>query len=425
MKKIALSLIFTQGILPVLAGGMLFAFSLQSQAQSSEGQVLFATHPNDSAPYRIPVLAQTQRGDILYFTDYRPCGSDIGYGRVDQHYRISKDGGLKWGPEQILIQGSGVKGARDCGFGDPALVADRTSKEVLLISGCGNAAYPLATTTRQNPMRMALFRSFNGGKKWQKWQEITEQIYTLFDHSSHGEAQSLFAASGKIMQSRSVRLHQYYRLYMAILVRGQGNFVLYSDDFGRQWQVLGGVEEQPCPKGDEAKCEELPDGSVLLSSRKGGGRFFNIFRFSDVEKAQGHWQTCSASQITNNGVIAKDNTTNGEILLVEAIRQSDGKKVPLLLQSLPLGPGRSHVGIYYKPLSTSEDYATPAVLAANWGSPYQVTALPSAYSTFIALHNGKIAMAWEEETFGKQYTEMFRLLTIEEITGGKYKNIAK
>lgn len=404
---------------------LLLASCLQMQAQPSGEQVIYATHQKDTIPYRIPALAQTRDGAVLFFTDYRPCCNDIGYGRVDQHYRISKDGGLTWGLERILIQGSGMKGARDCGFGDPALVADRNSKEVLLISGCGNAAYPLETTTRQNPLRMALFRSYDGGNKWVRRKDITEVVYGLFDHSSHGSAQSLFAASGKILQSHSIRLHKYYRIYMAVLVRGQGNFVLYSDDFGRHWQALGGVEAQPCIKGDEAKCEELPDGSLLLSSRKGGGRYFNIFRFSDAKKAQGHWQTCAASQITNNGTISKDNSTNGEILILDAIRKSDGKKVSLMLQSLPLGPGRSHVGVYYKSLSSPEDYGTPAVLAANWEGSYQITSLPSAYSTILRLHNGKIAMAWEEETFGKQYTQKFRLLTIEEITGRKYKNVPK
>jgi sialidase-1 len=27
--------------------------------------------------------------------------------------------------------------------------------------------------------------------------------------------------------------------------------------------------------------EELPDGTVVLSSRKGGGRYFNLFTFND------------------------------------------------------------------------------------------------------------------------------------------------
>ena len=38
-------------------------------------------------------------GDILAVGDYRYCGADIGFGRVDIHGRISKDNGQTWGTE--------------------------------------------------------------------------------------------------------------------------------------------------------------------------------------------------------------------------------------------------------------------------------------------------------------------------------------
>ena len=52
----------------------------------------------------------------------------------------------------------------------------------------------------------------------------------------------------------------YYRLYCAVLLKNVNsvntNFVLYSDDFGGTWDVLGGVENAPVPSGgDEPKVE--------------------------------------------------------------------------------------------------------------------------------------------------------------------------
>ena len=91
------------------------------------------------------------------------------------------------------------------------------------------------------------------------------------------------------------------------------------------------------------------------------------------------------------------------------------------MQSLPLGPGRSHVGIWYKALESEADYSSPAVIAQDWEDFYLVTARNSAYSTMIQLQDGTIAFAWEETTYDQAYTEMFRRLTIEEITCGKYQ----
>lgn len=385
------------------------------------GTEVFTTARDAEVPYRIPAIAQTKTGDLIYFTDYRPCKDDIGFGRVDQHYRISRDGGKTWEAEQILVEGTGVKGAMDCAYGDPVIAADRESDELYLGTGCCDRPYYAATTTRQNPFPMVNWRSKDGGKTWSRPRDITEQIYGMLDKGSLGPAQSLFFSSGRMMQSRMVKKGRYYRLYVAILVRGQGNYVLYSDDFGNNWKILGGNQVQPCLKGDEAKCEELPDGSVLLSSRKHGGRFFNIFNYTDVKKGRGTWQQCAASQDDNHGCRATDNFTNGEILSVKAVRQEDQKEVTLLLQSVPLGPGRSHVGIWYKALESKADYASPAVIARNWEDFFQVTARNSAYSTMIQLHDGSIAFAWEEATYDQAYTEMFRRLTVEEITCGKYK----
>ena len=97
----------------------------------------------------------------------------------------------------------------------------------------------------------------------------------------------------------------------------------------------------------------------------------------------------------------------------------------LLLQSLPLGPGRSHVGIYYKELASPADYATPEAVAANWTGRFQVTELPSAYSTMTLQNDRSLGFFYEEETHctskGGGYTMMYRNLTLEQITEGKYR----
>ena len=90
--------------------------------------VLFRSGVTDTIPYRIPTIAKMHNGDILALTDYRLCCNDIGYGRVDIHGRVSRDGGRSWSEEFVLIEGSGVSKATDCGFGDAAMVADKIGR---------------------------------------------------------------------------------------------------------------------------------------------------------------------------------------------------------------------------------------------------------------------------------------------------------
>ena len=50
---------------------------------------LFKTFPGE-IPYRIPAIAVNRRGELIAVSDYRPCGGDIGFGKVDLRYRISE-----------------------------------------------------------------------------------------------------------------------------------------------------------------------------------------------------------------------------------------------------------------------------------------------------------------------------------------------
>ena len=116
-------------LISILAALMMTACSSPEQVRT---EVLFQTSANDTVPYRIPALAQFPDGRLLALTDYRICRSDIGFGRVDLRYRLSSKSGRRWGDECILIEGTGIEGAVDCGFGDPAVVIDRESGEVLV-----------------------------------------------------------------------------------------------------------------------------------------------------------------------------------------------------------------------------------------------------------------------------------------------------
>ena len=396
---------------------------------------VFKLEDPNSIPYRIPALAVTKGGTLIAVADYRHSGTDIGvtkYGRIDLHYSLSYDNGKTWTEVKSLIDGKGAEATdfMSVGYGDPCIVADRESDRVLLLSCAGNVSFQ--NGTRQNHQNIARFYSEDGGETWSAPEDIAESIYAQFDSSSYGPVRSMFIASGRIFQSRTVKVGDYYRLYCALLARDRNathmNYVLYSDDFGGSWTVLGDINTPAVYNtADEPKVEELPDGSLLVSSRYNGGRYYNIFMFSDAEAAEGAWLKKAFSGASNGGVTAQENSTNGEIMVLPVTRIEDKKPMHLLLQSVPLGPDRKNVGIYYKELADIADYINPQAVAKDWDGVKQVTMLNSAYSTMAWQKNNCLGFLYEEETYGKSnyayggYTIVYERFNIEEITDNKYK----
>lgn len=373
-------------------------------------------------PYRIPALAVTRNGDILAVSDYRPCGSDIGNGDVDIHLRISEDNGFSWGPETKILNGTGS--GETAGYGDAAIVADRESDRVRIMCVTGDAKFSesgVVPVNLWNPfgekkiMRIATTISEDNGRTWTKPVDITDNMYSTVN------VKGLFFTSGRIVQSKQIKVGNYYRIYSVLcthdnIIYDQSknvNYVCYSDDFGETWKQLGGVA---IDGGDEAKCEELPNGNLMVSTRMSGGRKFNIFTYDDQANATGAW----ASPVVENNKFGDVTSCNGELLIVDAHRTEDNQPVKLLLHSLSRnvnGVDRSYVSIYHKELNA---YATPSDLTQGWSDPYVVSEKTSAYSTMMPTHDDKIAFFFEDEVVEGGYQMTYRNLDLRDITGGKY-----
>lgn len=392
---------------------------------------VFPTLTTGAIPYRIPAIATASNGHIIAVADYRHSRADIGMatnGRIDLRARISEDNGETWGEIFDIIRGQGANSpdSMHVGFGDPCIVADRESSRVLVISCSGNVSFP--NGQRDCHQGIAHFYSDDYGKKWSEPVDRSESIYKQFDNTSHGPVRAMFVGSGKISQSQYIKVGDYYRIYCAVLVNNVNgtyvNFVLYSDDFGESWAVLGGGEISPIPGGgNEPKADELPDGSVIISSRCTGGRYYNIFTYTDSKKAEGSWGTSQFSGESNGGTTAINNSTNGEIMFVPARRKADDKKVYLALQSVPFGSGRANVGIYYKELESLADFVSPAAIASNWDGRHQSSYLSSAYSTMTLQKDNNVGFLYEEDTYGTNgggYTIVYKNYSIEYLTDSAY-----
>ena len=389
----------------------------RSASVNGHGMTVFS---NRDAQYRIPSIVECKSGKLIAFTDHRYDNKDIGGGRhLDIVMKTSQDKGATWsGPEQMVAKGgNGVATSFDCAHGDAATVVDRKTGRILLMCASGGIGY--WESSRKKPIMMGRYYSDDEGKTW-KGEEVTRQIYDLMP-----DMESAFFTIGRICQSKLIKVGKYYRVYTALATR-LGNRILYSDDFGKTWAVLGKNVAESASRGDEAKIEELPNGNVLLSSRVMGGRFFNVYSYADKKSATGSWGKVAMSGAANHGVVAKKNACNGEVLLVNA--KKNGKKVKLLLQSVPCGPNRVNVGIYYKALNSPADYATPEAIAKDWEGCYQVSDTTSAYSTMVQGKDGSIFFLLEENAFCHPETEpddyydiRFDKLSIGQITNGQYK----
>ena len=394
-----------------------------ASAIESKKQTLFNSANHSSTPYRIPAIATLSNGDVIAIADQRPCGADVGNGEVDIYAKISSNNGSTWTPSSTdpSADGTGLKiadGTSSNGYGDAAVVANRESGEVMAICVAGKVVFSNGSSSKHN--KMARLYSSDYGKTWK-----TEDVTTAFFNNLLPNAYTMFMASGKILQSTKVKKGNYYRLYGALLVRQKKNwlskenvnYVVYSDDFGKTWAILGGGS---CiSSADEAKVEELPNGNIVVSSRKSGGRYFNVFSFSNLESATGSWGSTSTCSFGGS------NATNGELLMYHNVTNvSTGEKTNIILQSLPTGSSRSNVAVFYKVIDNNTSYSSSS-FTSGWTKGIEVDNGASGYSTMTILPNGEIGFLYEDnydtsKANGDYSDIVYVPLTVSEITGGAY-----
>ena len=383
-------------------------------------------YDDDEFSYRIPAIATTSTGRLIAVSDYRHSLDDIGrynFGTatpgIDLVIRTSDDNGKTWSDTTIIAKGSGVLGADDCAYGDAAIAV--VGQKVLVMGAAGDVMFGNGSATAHN--RTVRIFSENNGGTWTAPQDISETFFIRAD-ATINSAYSLFFGSGKLAVDENYNGTGNARIYGAVLVKKNGTnngiYVVYTDDFGLTWSILGGSQTH-LASNDEPKVEILPSGQILLSIRRGGGRQFNVFTYTNKATNAGSWNG-NADGCSNGG----SNTCNGEIFLIDA-KKADGTAVKLLLQSQPKGGSgqydRRDVTIWYKEVDNTS--YTSSQIAGNWTQGMQVSTQQSAYSTMSLQEDGKIAFFFEEapcygDDQAKGYCMVYLPLTIEEITKNNY-----
>ena len=413
---------------------------------SVEGSKLLFSTFSQKYHYRIPAITTTNKGDVILFADYRyDSNSDIGTNwtgwngvdnsgyanighRIDQVMRYSQDNGENWSKEENLTEKYSYKGQANVklanGYGDPALVADRESDKVLMLAVGGSYGF------HQDYPGIISMLSNDGGRTFDTPRALagrttgTDAMSTiptdngLYDLDNGGsDIYSMFITSGRMLQSRYIKVGSSYRIYCAPLAKVRGtndykNFVFYSDNFGESWNALPGIAINGA---DEAKVEELPNGDVVVTSRTAGGRKINIFSYNkeDNTYSSGNWGTQSQFTIPESR-----SYVNGDLYILYAKNNETNEYGYLVCQTFTQGTGRSDARVYYKWLD--ENSNTPQGFAQGFTSEnsFVLAKNASAYSVMTLLSNGKLGFAWEEGEMW--YNISYATLSLETITNNKY-----
>lgn len=338
--------------------------TLQAQTTAQpihEEALLFDNFEAGSKYYRIPALGVATDGTLVAVADKRFDSSMDLPNSIDVVVKLSPDNGKTWS-DAITIAGEGT----DVGHGDPAIVLDRNTGDLICIMTAGQG---LGKSTREDHAYIRVSRSSDNGKTWTEPVDITNQLYGApeapLQHVITG-----FASSGAALQLRDGRLMFVLVARPEANVWRLENWAVFSDDGGHTWQVADCAADL---YGDEAKVVELDNGDVLMSirNRDKGPRKMAVSH--DRGKTWGELRT-------QPDLI--EPACNGDII------SYDYNGHQILLQTLPNDPkARRNVTIF-------------ASLDGGKTWPVKRSLVPegSAYSSIAVLPDGTLGVFTEEDS---------------------------
>lgn len=349
----------------------------------TERSLVYCPGDYDSRFYRIPAMVTAKDGAIVTVADKRIENNKDLPAKIDIVSRRSTDGGKTWS-EYVTVAANDEIG----GCGDPAMVVDEHTGDILVIFTHGNGLW------QSSPGHISVARSKDNGLSWEKAIDINPQILTSDPNGEQPiKCTSAFASSGRAVQLKDGRI------LFSLVAREEGNkyfkvYAIYSDDGGYTWKSSGNPASA---NGDESKIVELSDGTLLMSIRNRTG-LLRKFSYSH-DRGETWTEPVPIEDIP-------DPRCNGDIIRIT----ENGRN--LLLHSLPGDPGgRNNVAIY-----VSEDEGK------TWPIKKTVVNVPSAYSSMTVLPDGSVGILTEESSNNHaSYNIWFSKLPIELILAGDKK----
>jgi len=302
--------------------------------------------------YRIPGVVLSSDDTLLAFCEGRKTGRGD-HGDLDLMLRRSTDGGLTWGPMQLVYEEGGTAKIT---IGNPCPVVDRHTGTIWL---------PFC----RNNDRVLLTHSTDDGKRWAKPIEITKDVKKPgWGWYATGPGHGIQLAGGRLVVPCDCGDSKGFGGW----VQKGHSLIFYSDDEGKTWK-LGGVTDRGM---NECETVELADGSLLLSMRNYFGKNQRAFATSTdaglswsppKHHEQVYCPTCQSS-----------------------IHRYSLKPKQIILYCGPGGPGRNNMTIR---VSYDEGKTWPLSKVIYAGS--------AAYSDLVVLPDGTIGCLYERDNYGK------------------------
>lgn len=222
--------------------------------------------------FRIPSIIRAADGSLLAFAEGRR--NDAGdTGNIDLVQKRSSDGGLTWGPLQVIWDDA------DNVCGNPSPVVDRTTGTIVLALTWNNGRdkeSDIHSRKSIDTRRVFCMTSVDNGHNWSKPVDITSQTkrpeWTWY---ATGPCHAAQLASGRIVVPCN---HGVFNDGPS----GTASHIIYSDDCGRTWAI--GAEETV---GNESTLAIRKDGKILLNMRRWKGADEQPYRLTGLVSADG------------------------------------------------------------------------------------------------------------------------------------------
>lgn len=383
----------------VLLVGALVSAGAESPGQETQRRsVVFRSGDEGYHSFRIPAVIVTKDGAVLAFCEGRKK-SRSDSGDIDLVLKRSSDGGLTWGPLQVVADHG-----KDT-IGNPCPVIDQSTGTVWLpLTGNkgGDVEKDIKAGASKGTRTVWITHSTDHGQTWAKPVEITAhakkpawrwyatgpgvgiqlrhgphkgRLVIPCDHSDGGDA-----TSGGEDKDGAAAAH--------------GSHVIYSDDGGKTWKLGGAIG----PGMNESAVAERRDGSLLINMRTHKG-------LSEAKRRRGI-STSADGGLTWSRVTFDD-------ALIEPVCQAS-----LLRVDDPKRPGR-RLMLFSNPASKDKRAKMTVRLSEDDGKTWPAFKLlhegPAAYSCLTVLPDGGVGCLYERGEKQAYETISFERLSLDNL----------
>lgn len=378
------------GIAVVAVLAMLPGFARAQQAAGDGPQLVdvFVAGEDGYHTFRIPSVIANRRGQLLAFAEARK-GSAADSGNIDIVVKRSGDGGRTWSALSVVGDNGGDS------FSNPCPVVDPASGRILLLTtrniGTDKEADIIAGRSKGTP-RVWLLRSEDHGDTWSAPVDITDSTKRAnWTWYAVGPGIGIRTRAGRVVVPAN---HA---------VAGSGvhrSHVIFSDDFGKTWHIGGASVDGT----NESQVVQLADGRLMLNMRnhppKPDGNFRMVATSADVGA------TWTPAQPDRTLI---EPPAQASILRFTEARNGNGSRNRLLFSN-PASARRENMTVR---LSYDE--------GATWPVSQVLHAGPAAYSTLVAVPDGRIGVLFERGAKSAYERITFAAFTLEWLTAGKDK----